>query len=142
MLFHTLSSESGVDISQLVCDWRDEVDERAFAEAWQHLARRHSILRTSFTWEGPEGPRQHVHEHMPVPVGLKDWHHLSREEQQTELEKLLEADRQPFRLVAAPLLRVTLIRVQEARYQFVWTIHHLMIDGQSVVILLNDLFTI
>ena len=59
MLFHSLyAGQSGVDIAQLICDWREEINEPAFSQAWPQVAERHPILRTSFIWEGLESPRQ------------------------------------------------------------------------------------
>src|SRR2546427_4984822 len=61
MLFHSLyAGQSGVDVAQLICDWREEVNEPAFSQAWRQVAKRHSILRTSFSWEGLESPRQQL----------------------------------------------------------------------------------
>ena len=51
MLFHTLRArERGVDISQIVIDCPEDVDAAAFEQAWQRLAERHAILRTSFLY--------------------------------------------------------------------------------------------
>src|SRR5882762_10873122 len=51
MLFHSLyAKHSGVDICQIVCDWEEEVNASLFSRAWQQVAERHSILRTSFSW--------------------------------------------------------------------------------------------
>src|SRR5688572_12283027 len=78
MLFHTLyAGQSGVDITQITCDWHEEVDASAFNEAWQEVAKRHSILRTSFGWEDSGSPRQRVHEHVKIPFQEKDWRGLS-----------------------------------------------------------------
>ncbi len=53
MLFHNLFvQESGVDIEQIVCTLRENLDSSAFERAWQDAAQRHSILRTSFEWAG------------------------------------------------------------------------------------------
>ena len=142
MLFHSLSaSHPGVDITQLICDWREEIDGAVFSQSWQQLIERHPIFRTSFDWDGPESPRQRVHERVRLPVRQKDWRGLSRQGQEERLQELLRADRLTnFDLGVPPLMRVTLIRLGQARCQFVLTIHHLLVDGRTVVILMNDLF--
>ncbi|MEW6301939.1 MAG: amino acid adenylation domain-containing protein [Verrucomicrobiota bacterium] len=144
MLFHSLyATDSGVDISQIICDWQEEVHAELFNRAWQCVAERHSILRTSFRWEGLASPRQLVSEHGRVPVRLEDWSGLSAQVQEERLEALLQADRQMrFDITVAPLIRVALLRLGRGRCQFVWSIHHLLSDSRMVVILLNDLFAV
>ena len=62
MLFHGLSArEPGVDLEQILCTVREELNVPAFERAWQRVVQRHDILRTSFRWEGLEEPRQEVH---------------------------------------------------------------------------------
>jgi hypothetical protein len=52
MLFHRLyAGHSGVDISQIICIWHEEVDGSLFDKAWQLVAERHPIVRTAFNWE-------------------------------------------------------------------------------------------
>ncbi|MFO1417377.1 MAG: condensation domain-containing protein [Methylotetracoccus sp.] len=41
---------------------------------------------------------------------------------------------------AAPLLRIALLRVDEERYHFLWTHHHLLLDGWSGPLLLQEVF--
>jgi NRPS condensation-like uncharacterized protein len=143
LLHHLRSGDSSVDISQLICDWREEIDEPAFIQAWQQVAGRHPMLRTSFNWEGLESPRQQVHEGVRLPVRQKHWHGLSPQAQEERFEELLQADRQAgFELHVPPLMRVTLIRLGQAHYRFVWTIHHLLSDNVTVFNLQNELFTI
>src|SRR5258705_3208959 len=143
MLFHSLARQSGVDITQVTCDWLEEVDAADFTQAWQKLVERHSILRTGFTWEGLESPRQQIHEQVHLPIRQEDWRGLSPEEHEQRLNRLLQADREiNFELNVAPLLRVTLIRLESAHCQFVWTVHHLLADARTFAILLNDLLVI
>jgi amino acid adenylation domain-containing protein len=40
----------------------------------------------------------------------------------------------------APLLRLTLIRLDEAEYQLVWTFHHALLDGRSLLLVLKEAF--
>jgi amino acid adenylation domain-containing protein len=142
LLFNSLyATDSGVDISQIICDWEESVDAAWFGRAWQHVAERHSILRTSFRWEGLASPRQQVNERVRIPVRLLDWSGLSAKLQGERLEALLQADKQTrFDFSVAPLMRVALIRLDGTRCQFVWSIHHLLSDSQTVVLMLNDLF--
>ena len=164
MLFHTLRArERGVDISQIVVDCPENVDAAAFDQAWQSLAERHAILRTSFRWEGLDEPRQQVHPQVRIPVARKDWQGLTEAEQAAKLESLLEEERRiGFEPAVAPLMRVVLIcggantgetpgvaggtsallSQVARRFQFVWTYHHILLDARSLPLLLNELFAI
>ena len=143
MLFHSLSGHSGVDITQITCDWHEEIEAVDFARSWQKLVERHSILRTSFSWEDLKSPHQQIHEQVHLPIRQEDWRGLSPEEQEQRLNGLLQADRQMnFEVNVPPLLRVTLICLGQGEYQFVWTVHHLLADARTFAILLNDLFVI
>src|SRR5688500_8415488 len=144
MLFHNLRArQPGVDILQIICDWHKDIDAPVFNQAWQHVMDRHSVLRTSFTWEGLASPRQRVHETLEFSVQQQDWQGLSPQAQEQRLEEFLQADQQiSFPLTIPPLMRVTLIRLAPAQCRFVWTIHHLLVDSRSFVIVLNDLFLI
>jgi amino acid adenylation domain-containing protein len=46
-----------------------------------------------------------------------------------------------FRLNRAPLMRLDLIRTADDRHEFVWSFHHLLLDGWSVFRVLQDVFT-
>ncbi|MEK8169897.1 condensation domain-containing protein [Streptomyces sp. M19] len=57
------------------------------------------------------------------------------------LAELLGADRaERFDLSAPPLIRCMLVRLGPDTYRFVLTSHHILLDGWSVPLLLNELF--
>src|SRR5262249_340460 len=62
MLFHTLlTPETGVYFEQHCWGVRGEIHAEALRRAWQHVADRHPVLRTSFDWEQLDRPMQLVH---------------------------------------------------------------------------------
>src|SRR5436190_23874475 len=74
MLFHALrSSEKGIDVTQVIMDWPEKLEPALINQAWQKLAERHEVLRTSFRWEGLAEPRQEVQPTIRIPVAQKDW---------------------------------------------------------------------
>ncbi len=144
MLYHSLSARRpGVDVEQILCTLREELDVAAFERAWQRAAQRHDILRTSFRWEGLTGPRQEVHRSVHVPLQQEDWRALSPPELAARFEDFLNADRQRgCDLTAAPLMRLALLRTGELAYRLVWTFHHLLLDGRAFALLLNEVFAL
>lgn len=140
MLFHSLyAQESGVDIEQLVCKVH-ELDIPAFKQAWQKVVERHPVLRTSFDWQNDQELRQFVHRVM-IPLEQQDWRAEPAQEQQQRLQVYLQLDRQRgFQLNQVPLMRLALFRLSESDYQFVWTFHHALLDGRSLLIVLKEVF--
>jgi acyl carrier protein len=62
----------------------------------------------------------------------EDLRHLTPSDQTERLRAYLDADRdQGFDLARGPLARFALHRIGQDAYHFVWTTHHLLIDGWS-----------
>ena len=107
--------------------------------AWDAVAQRHSALRTSLVWEGVSEPHQVVDREVVVPWAEADWRDCAAEEQAQRLRDHFVADRAAgFELDRAPLMRVLLIRVGDTRWKLFWTHHHLIVDGWSLPIVMND----
>lgn len=144
MLFYTVKNpEAGLYIVQLTCTLQGNLDEHAFAEAWRRLIERHTILRTAFFWKEAEKQLQVVYKESPLPLEQIDWQDKPAAEQAQALEQFLEADRVrelPFN--QAPLMRLALIQLAADKQQFVWTYHHVLLDGWSLSQLLQEFFTL
>src|SRR5690349_9106757 len=133
MLFHSLyAPQAGVYLDQQLYELNGPLNHSAFEDAWQYLLARHPILRTSFHWEGLKEPRQVVHRRVEVPLECCDWRGLSEPEQKERLHALHQQDRaRGVDLTQAPLMRLTLIRTGEQTWQWLWTLHHLLLDRWS-----------
>ncbi|HEV8491010.1 MAG TPA: amino acid adenylation domain-containing protein, partial [Candidatus Angelobacter sp.] len=144
MLFESLSApESGVYIQQLICMLRGDLDIHAFQDAWQQIVQRHSVLRTSFTWEHDEEPAQHVSLATEVPFKFQDWKGIPASEQEQQFQTLLMTDRaRGFTLSESPLLRLTLLQTAPGLYKSLFTFHHLILDGWSLPVLFKEVFAI
>lgn len=140
MLFHTASApHSGVYVVQIRCLLSGNLNVEMFQAAWQSVLQRHAALRTAFLWEGLEEPLQVVRQHVDLRWEILDWSKTTEEERANRLEALLFTQRRAgLDLGDAPLMRMLLIRVDAARHRFVWTCHHLLVDGWSVAIVLDE----
>lgn len=143
MLFHSLATpETGAYIEQLSVVLTTQLDMHRLVQAWQRVLDRHTILRTAFVWQAMSEPLQVVFRHVELPVTILDWRDISEAERASQLIEWHDADHaQGIDLNKAPLLRITMIRLTEDTYQFVWTYHHALLDGWSVPILLQEVFT-
>lgn len=142
MLFHTLySPEAAMYVEQMICTLRGPLDVPAFERAWQKTMQRNAILRTAFVWEGIAEPVQVVHHAVPIKIAAEDLRPLPPAEQENRLQEYLIQDRmQGFDLLSAPLMRLALFRVADDAHRFVWTHHHILIDGWSLPLLLQEVF--
>src|SRR5438874_1094929 len=140
MLFHTLQApKSGMYFEQLSGVLGGDLQVAGFEWAWQQVLKRHPSLRTTFLWEGLDEPLQVVRKRVELPWIQEDWRGLSLHEQQGRFEAFLEADLgRGFELGQAPLMRCALLRVTEANYYFVWSRHHLLLDGWSLPLVLKE----
>ncbi|MGH2507817.1 MAG: condensation domain-containing protein, partial [Ktedonobacteraceae bacterium] len=143
MLFHSLSApESGVYVVQLSCTIQGAFNKVAFEKAWQWVVNSEPVLRTSFMWEELDKPIQLVDRHVIMPIHYDDWCYLAADEQVRQLEAFLVADcKQGFVLTKAPLMRLMLIRLQENAYRFIWSHHHLLLDGWSVSLIIQKVLS-
>ncbi|WP_414753961.1 amino acid adenylation domain-containing protein [Anabaena sp. CCY 9910] len=142
ILFHSLyDPESGVYCEQLSCTLHGSINTTAFAQAWQRVVERHSALRTFFVWDNLDQPHQVVCKTVNLPFAVDDWRSLSPTEQQEKLTAFTAADRNKgFELNQAPLMRCSLIQTADDTYEFVWTFHHLLIDGWSLPVVVQEAF--
>ncbi|GAX38387.1 non-ribosomal peptide synthetase [Nodularia sp. NIES-3585] len=143
MLFHSVyERETGVYFEQMLFKIHGQLNVSALQQAWQKLVDLQPVLRTSFHWENLEQPLQIVHRQVALPWEQHDCQSLPPVEQQQQLEALLQKDhKQGFDLVKAPLLRLTLIQVAEDDYYFIWSNHHLLLDGWSLPLLFKEILT-
>ncbi|HEC84909.1 MAG TPA: amino acid adenylation domain-containing protein, partial [Thioploca sp.] len=142
ILFHTLyAPKSGVYFEQLSCTLNGALNLTAFQQAWQHVVERHPVLRSFFIWENRHQPLQIVCRSVNLPWQQHDWRRMTSTAQQTQLETFLSSEReQGFALDQAPLMRCAFIQLGENTHQFVWSHHHLLMDGWCLPLILKEVF--
>ncbi|MBN3895414.1 MAG: amino acid adenylation domain-containing protein [Nostoc sp. NOS(2021)] len=142
MLFHTLyEPESRIYFEQFQLTIHGNLDPDVFERAWQLLVERHSALRTLFVWKNRKQSVQVVRKQVNLPWSNLDWRMFPQQEQEIRVNSFLDSDRkQGFELDKAPLMRFVLIRVADEIYEFVWSFHHLLLDGWSWPIIFKELF--
>jgi natural product biosynthesis luciferase-like monooxygenase protein/non-ribosomal peptide synthase protein (TIGR01720 family) len=144
MLFHSLADKDPtLDVEQVTCSLHEQIDVTAMEQAWQQVLQRHESLRVSFQWQDVEAPVQHVHRELGIPFQLHDLCGQSREQQKKTFDEFLKADQlRGFGLDEAPLMRLTLFRFGESEFTLIWSLHHIIADGRSFIIVLREVFSI
>ncbi|KQM52147.1 non-ribosomal peptide synthetase, partial [Pseudomonas sp. Leaf15] len=139
MLFHSLyqQGEDDIYVSQLRADVHG-LDVAVFQRAWAQVLARHDMLRTGFVWQDDQGQAlQVVHRQVSLPFTEFDWR--GRQELPAALDSLAaEHHREGFELARPPLLRVALVRTAEDRWHLIYTSHHILMDGWSNALVLNE----
>ncbi|WP_067460931.1 non-ribosomal peptide synthetase [Actinomadura macra] len=140
MVFHTLFEPESADyLVQFVFSIDGEVDAPTLRRAWEHVVQRHSILRTTFAWEDVPQPVQTVHRHAGVSLRELDWRDVPIGEVPQRLEERLAAERaHGVDLERTPPRRFDLIRLSDGGHRFVWHGHHILLDGWSVRLVLDE----
>ncbi len=143
ILFHTVqTADIGLYTTRLSWETGDIAPE-VFRAAWQEAGRRNPILRTRFVWKLMSGPVQVVEEQSRLTVTDLDWSDLSPQERETALDELLRDRRERgIAIDDAPLVRVTLIRLDPANCRVLLESHHILIDGWSMAMLLGDVLAL
>ena len=115
------------------------LDVARFRSAWRHVVSRHPVLRSSFSWEGVRRPLQVVQATVELSWDVQDWRTLPSEQVDAQLEAYLTRERTAgFEPDRAPLMRFALVRVSDEAWRFIWSCHHLLLDGWSRPLVLEE----
>ncbi|MDN3054833.1 non-ribosomal peptide synthase/polyketide synthase [Streptomyces sp. SRF1] len=118
---------------------RGRLDTAALRTALDGLVARHEPLRTTFAEVDGHGV-QRVHGPYPVALPLHDLTATPASGRGEELERLLARDAAtPFDLRTGPLLRASLIRLDDEEHVLTLTMHHIVTDGWSTAVIGTDL---
>jgi amino acid adenylation domain-containing protein len=116
-----------------------QLSAAALEQALSEIVRRHEILRTSFTQINGT-PVQLISPPQPFSVPLVDLSGLPEEQREVLAQRLVtEQLKRPFDLTRIPLLRCALLRVEEQSHTVLFALHHIIIDGWAMSILVEEL---
>ncbi|MCU4825279.1 amino acid adenylation domain-containing protein, partial [Bacillus cereus] len=106
------------------------LNKARFEKAFYSLVQRHESLRTSFRYVEFEA-KQVIHENVDYQI---DFIYASENELSTIISRFVRA----FDLESAPLFKVMLIEINENKHLFLIDIHHIISDGYSVDLMVNE----
>ena len=120
-------------------DLHGPLDRPALDAALTEVVRRHQTLRTSFTVVAGQ-PMQAIATLQSVRLPVVDLSTLAAAERNAEAERLATEEAQrPFHLRYGPLFRAVLFRLASTHHRFVFCVHHIVSDGWSMRVLMDEL---
>ncbi|BAZ30180.1 non-ribosomal peptide synthase [Cylindrospermum sp. NIES-4074] len=117
---------------------RGKLNAIALEQSLNAVIERHEALRTAFTTIDGQ-PVQIITPSLRLAIPLIDLQKLPEIEHQQAVQRLAtENAKTPFDLSQAPLLRVSLLQLSTTGYVLLLTMHHIISDGWSMGILIQE----
>ncbi|MBD2083577.1 non-ribosomal peptide synthetase [Trichocoleus sp. ST-U3] len=117
------------------------LDAIALEQSLNAIIERHEVLRTAFTTVNGQ-PVQVITPDLKLTLPVIDLRKLPNTEREQAVRQFVTAEAQkPFDLTQAPLLRVSLLHLSEFEYVVLFTMHHIVSDGWSMGIFIQELAT-
>ncbi|MDR0268868.1 MAG: amino acid adenylation domain-containing protein [Paenibacillus sp.] len=139
-LLERICRESGPAYNEpLVFQMKGHLKVELLVRSLHRLVERHDSLRMTFM-ETVDGLRAIVHDSIPEFVEVVDLHNLSAGEAWKQAnERIADAYSRPFDLASVPLIRVVIARIGEEEYVLGITVHHIVTDGWSMGVILDEI---
>lgn len=117
-----------------------KLDERALKDSLKDLVARHESLRCSIS---NDGSKLIIYKNPPIQLNCLDISSKSKQEQKAILDDFSKKDTAtPFNLEDPSLIRFSLFKESDDQYLFSINAHHIVCDGWSFGVLLEDLSAI
>lgn len=144
MFFHYLmDKETSTYVEQMVFEIEGKIDIGAFEKSFNILIERHDILRTVFNYKNTDKVLQIVLKNRKAKILVEDVSNLSEEDVNRFVEEFKSSDiKKGFDLTKDILMRLSIIKTGFSSYKVIWTHHHIIIDGWSMGIIINEFFTL
>ena len=115
------------------------LDVSAFKASFNGLVARHESLKTIFSDSGDGSDHQVIQDELLLDMPVIDLSALeSKEQVEAAKSQALAWHATPFDLTKGPLLRVGLIQLAADKHVLVVVMHHIISDGWSMQVLVNE----
>ncbi|WP_107666519.1 non-ribosomal peptide synthetase [Cyanothece sp. BG0011] len=124
---------------QFIIQLKGKLDISKLKQSFNEIVRRHEILRTLFTTEEGQ-PFQVIVPNLTLKLPVIDLTDLVATEQERVIKKTaINEVKTPFNLTEIPLIRLKLLQLNEEENLLIITSHHIIADGWSGKILMEEL---
>ena len=117
---------------------KGDLDLQALQASFDALIARHETLRTTIHLDGDQ-PVQVIHPEAPFELVIETFKQIGADSTAALKAWVEQEVQQPFDLEQGPLLRVKLLRLAADDHVLVLTLHHIVSDGWSTPIMVDEL---
>ncbi|PZE20565.1 non-ribosomal peptide synthetase [Paenibacillus xerothermodurans] len=144
MLFHTvLNPGRSFYVEQISMQIQGTFRADLLAESMNVIVDRHDIFRTVFVHEKMKRPVQVVLKHRAFQVQETDLSGLSAAEQEQRVQAYKQQDKaRGFDLSKDIPMRTVVFNKGNNSYEWVWSYHHIVLDGWCFGIVVQELFRV
>src|SRR5690606_31385828 len=138
MLFHSLHDRASVAYFQQVSyHMKGELNISCVKASLNELFKRYDILRTVFDYKKKDQPLQIVLKEREVDFNYDDLRSLTSTAAKVEfVQQFKKKDKErSFDLTKDILMRVSVLQLEDNEYEFIWSHHHILMDGWCLGIL-------
>ncbi len=141
ILFHHLTNSTSTSyLHQVTYELTGaSIDPRRAEAAANQLLSRHEMLRCLIEYDNAHRFLAIVLKERQLKITYTDLSHLPMEKCRSRIEDFCRTDRNTrFDLRNETLLRITLFKTRADRFVFVWSSHHIVLDGWCMGILIAE----
>lgn len=144
MLFHTvLHPEESFYVDQMVIQVKGSFRTDWLEQSVNEIVDRHDVFRTVFVYEKVKRSVQVVLNERVLKVQEIDVSGLSSEEQAQRIDDYKQQDKdRGFDLSSETPMRMVVFKRGEDVYEWIWTYHHILLDGWCLGIVIQELFQV
>ncbi|MCD2523924.1 lichenysin non-ribosomal peptide synthetase LicC [Bacillus licheniformis] len=144
MLFHTLLHPGqGFYIEQISMQVKGSFQKDVLEKSMNVIIGRYDIFRTVFVHEKMKRPVQVVLKERSFQAEEIDLSGLSEAEQNERIEDYKRKDKEKgFNLSKDIPMRTAVFKKGQDRYEWVWSYHHILLDGWCFGIVVQELFEV
>lgn len=118
---------------------KGSLNREVLIKSFNEIMKRHKLLQAYFVEENGQ-PVQMFNPEIQMPMEYIDLRSIPEKDRRTKAADLAKQEaRQPFSLEKPPLIRGRLIFTDDNEHMLILVVHHIVFDGWSFGILLNEL---
>ncbi|MDR6571338.1 non-ribosomal peptide synthetase, partial [Chitinophaga ginsengisegetis] len=137
LYYHWLSGTSRtMYVEQMSYRLHGSFDVEVLQQSYAYLVGRHAMLRTGFHHGYGKDNIQVVRRY-----NVPDFRYRELEEAKVAAYKISDRE-EGFNLHEGPGMRLTVLELKPGEYEFIWTHHHILMDGWCAGVLINEFYQI
>ncbi|MED1018427.1 non-ribosomal peptide synthase/polyketide synthase [Bacillus atrophaeus] len=142
MLFHSLfDPNSGAYFQQTTFDLHGDLDIDSFSKSLDGLSQRYDIFRTNFYRGWKDQPLQIILKTKKIGFQFIDLREMTEAQKEEMIQAYAREDKiRGFDLAKDALMRLFILRTDEKTYRFIWSFHHILMDGWCLPLITKEIF--